>query len=791
MTLLNIYLIENLDKIKIKYSLFKVKGILPQTEDFDKNAQLLSDRLSRITKSPCTTVKEGEELFIAQPAGSPDLPPRLPLVGAEALIEPTGVERELDYGRLTETDTNIAIRFLQFYLDGQLHDISSLWRPSAGMPYFYKDPDPDFRSPDVAMYRGFKIRLILLPGNKIGVCVDITRKYASRRYLPARITPDDFRRYKGKRCIYEFGHRWYEIRIDSISGLNVSEERMPDGSSLFDYIHSKTKGDKPQALRRLPRDCTVLTYQTSLGIVKRVPSALCRLTYATDHPAVSGYHSKTIMPPHRRRREIEFVVQTCLRGWNFQGISIILSSHMLKVDCDILTPPDLEFGGGKILSLRQADGVIYATLEDFGSSKWSLLHSTDAGFFVKKPLDRQYLVMPKSMYETFGPRYLDDLKRQFKRLYSPNGEFQYDPTLITYDDSVPQSIYTLGNEILQSVMQSIGSSFFYSGYGLVIIPRLNPKRKDKEDELANLLMREFRKKGIYVSVSHTEVPSVSYVNVPSENGQANWQMIDDEKLAKKFRGYLENVVLNKILLLNHCWPFVLSRPLNSDLIIGLDVKNNTAGFMLIFKDGRTFCFRTSDSDQKEQLGKAQVSTIIYNYLKREFEEETIKIRDITIHRDGMLYSGEIKGIKEALNRLAKEGIIEKDYNCNFVEIKKTSRVPVRFFDIITLQGSMQERTENPKMGTYVKFHNNAFLCTTGRPFWYYGTTKPIQVTKVEGNMDFKLILEDVFALANLTWTKPDYCSRLPISIKMTDIRLRELAGEYEEDKLKFLEEEEE
>jgi len=88
---------------------------------------------------------------------------------------------------------------------------------------------------------------------------------------------------------------------------------------------------------------------------------------------------------------------------------------------------------------------------------------------------------------------------QFTRLYSPNGEFRYEPTLITYDDAVPQSIYTLGNEILQSVMQSVSSIFFYSGYGLVIIPRLDPKRRDREDELANLLMREFRKKGIYVS----------------------------------------------------------------------------------------------------------------------------------------------------------------------------------------------------------------------------------------------------------------------------------------------------
>jgi hypothetical protein len=394
------------------------------------------------------------------------------------------------------------------------------------------------------------------------------------------------------------------------------------------------------------------------------------------------------------------------------------------------------------------------------------------------------------MYETYGKKYIEDLKEQFRRLYSPDGAFQYDPVIITYDDSVRQSIYILGNEILQSVMQTIANSFFYSGYGVVIIPRLRPKKPYKEDELANLLMCEFRKRGIHVSVAHIEMPSLSYVQSGSQNGQT-WQITQDEKSMKRFKGYLEMVVLNKILLLNRCWPFVLSKPLNTDLIIGFDVKNNMAGFMLMFKDGRTFSFRTSDSDQSEQLSRGHVFTVIYNYLRDELEGHPCKIKDITIHRDGKLYPGEIRGIKGALDRLANDGFIEKNYNCNFVEIKKTSRVPLRFFEKVIPEGTMQERIENPKIGTYKIFGNTAFLCTTGRPYKYHGTTKPIQITKVEGNMDFKLILEDVFAAANLTWTKPDYCSRLPITIKMTDIRLREWAGEYNEDKLKFLEEESE
>ena len=55
-------------------------------------------------------------------------------------------------------------------------------------------------------------------------------------------------------------------------------------------------------------------------------------------------------------------------------------------------------------------------------------------------LDRQYLIIPKSIYETFGLRFIDDMKEQFTRLYSPNGEFQYSPSIVTYDDSIRKSI---------------------------------------------------------------------------------------------------------------------------------------------------------------------------------------------------------------------------------------------------------------------------------------------------------------------------------------------------------------
>jgi hypothetical protein len=52
-------------------------------------------------------------------------------------------------------------------------------------------------------------------------------------------------------------------------------------------------------------------------------------------------------------------------------------------------------------------------------------------------------------------------------------------------------------------------------------------------------------------------------------------------------------------------------------------------------------------------------------------------------------------------------------------------------------------------------------------------------------MALETISEDLFRLSNLTWTRVEDCSRVPISIKMTDIRLREVAGDYNRDAIQF------
>jgi hypothetical protein len=68
------------------------------------------------------------------------------------------------------------------------------------------------------------------------------------------------------------------------------------------------------------------------------------------------------------------------------------------------------------------------------------------------------------------------------------------------------------------------------GYGVVMIPEVKSKRAIKEDELANLVMRELRKREIYVSVVHSTVPSESYV----QNEDGRWELTSDDKQRSKY-----------------------------------------------------------------------------------------------------------------------------------------------------------------------------------------------------------------------------------------------------------------
>ena len=775
----NIFLIENLPDLSCKYRLYEIRGLSSSSPNYEKNLNQLTQILSRKSRSPCIVTKWNDRMCVAQPSDANPLQNQVPLVGIQVQVIDLKTEHTLDFSKLNSNTAYIAKGFLQFYLKHPLKISPGLWNPNSGATVFQKNPDEHFRSlsRDVDMCKGFKFRIVVLPDYKIGICVDVARKYISRDTIPIRIGKNDFRKYKFKKCVYEYGNTWYEIRIEGIHDNKANQIIMPDGKSLYDNVAEKFGKYKSEHFTALPKDSDVLIYHTSDGAERHVPSGLCRMTFKTSYPSVKRIHHKTIMPPYKRKKEIEFIIENYFSGMKFQRKEIQVSHKPYEFEENTIKIPDLKFGSDVILSTDSSNDHHGTPLDEIGKEKSKLLLSSKAGFYVRKTLDPQYIIIPQSTYESYGKQLIEDIKQQVNRMYPQKDNKKYEPTIIPYNDSVQKTIPKIGNAIIKAVKLN----FAFSGYGIVVIPRLPSSRYNKEDELANLVMRELRPRGIRVAVMHTDVPSRSYARIHN-SGETTWQLTSDSRMASKFRGYLSNVVLNKILILNSCWPFVLSNPTHSDLVLGIDVKNQTAGFTFVFKD-QTIVTQHDASEQREHLGTRQLESKIYKHIKDEQKRLLHPVKNVVIHRDGRLYQDELTGIKAAFKKLSEEGYVKEDYRITFTAISKTPMTPIRFFKTLTASGSQYETITNPQIGTYKIFDEYAFLCTTGYPYRYSGTAAPLQVTKVEGEMSWKEILEDIFNLSNLTWTRVDYCSKLPISIKMADITLREVAGAYDQDAL--------
>ena len=304
------------------------------------------------------------------------------------------------------------------------------------------------------------------------------------------------------------------------------------------------------------------------------------------------------------------------------------------------------------------------------------------------------------------------------------------------------------------------------------------------DQLEAAVLREFWKlsPSLRASVFHSTMGGECYEQFTDAAGNPPYRVRGDRH--SKFSGYIRNVALSKVLLTNEKWPFVLADPLHADLTIGIDVKNHTVGYAVVSDAGRSIRLRCEASQQSEKLLSSQIKAQLEEIVRAEFEDQGRSLGSIVIHRDGRAFPEECAGAGQAIEALRSEGILRPDATLTIVEISKTERSMLRFFDVKEADGR-PPRIDNPHVGLHHISGRDAYLATTGLPFARPGTSKPLHVRYVSGGLPFEDCLEDIYRLSVLAWGRPDDCSRLPITIKLTDRALGEEATEYDEDALKF------
>lgn len=776
----NIFPLLNLESLSSKYKLYNIKGLYQgaqaNKDESYKKVNSLVTGLSYRLQIPVTYIKEGDDFFLVIRDDAEELPEWIDVVRARLYLEQLNETFDLDYTRRTPNNDRISIKFLQFLLREPLGRDSRLWSPGAGRPFFDLAPFP--LGDKILQHTGFKPRVVITHDGGIGICVDITHKHTSQNSLPTYLSRREFSRLANRHFIYRFGYRWYQIRAEYLDELNVSQSMIDTEKGLvptIDFIYANTEKPFPKELLKLPTDAAVIGYKNNRGEDRKAPAALCYQVFGPHDRIMKKYHRESILQPGERRSLIHRYVNDHLKDLRFGDTDLKVSVKPLTVPARKFVVPDFEYADSRVLSVRSTKGAQHVSLDNLGETRLALLKD-GPGFFDSRPLGYHYLVIPYTVANSYGEKFTEDLKAMVDRLFPQ--EFGFNPQIVIYDDR-GEKIWV---EQAAAIKAAAKKHCQKEGFAVVMIHMTEDRKLRDEDTLAAAVMKELHDLKIFSTVIHTSFTKNCYKFGRGKDGKPYCGVRHNER--NRLSGYLQGVALNKILLNDFRTPFRLATKLNADLTIGIDVKNHTAGFVIVGKRGESVRF---DWDflqtDKEKISFKRMKKCFKRILIEEMDHSLDILENIVLQRDGKFFEEEIAAIEEAVTEMKQIGSVPQTLKITFLEIHKKSEAPFRLFEV-NKQDFGRDQVWNPQVGYYyISNEQNGYVCSTGRAFRRKGTVNPLHVKYVKGELEFEKCLEDVYFLTTLTWTNPRDCAREPITIRLTDRYLNEEAGEYSKNDL--------
>jgi hypothetical protein len=482
-------------------------------------------------------------------------------------------------------------------------------------------------SPDSGSDRHGRLR------GSLGLCLDPANCCVSATPLPTALDRDTFEReWKGKHCVYHFGDQWYTIGPLELDDRRVGEYPVPIESgrwiTLLECLHDRACKPISPELANLGEDAAVLLYRNHRGEDRAAPTPLCYPVVELDR--VRGKHRLTMPAPHQRYWLARQYARDYLQNLRLGDTRIEVDLHPLRVRRCTIAVPDLRFGHEQVLSVRGTPGARQIHLAKLGEARLAMLRDESAGFYVNTLLDRQYIILPRTICDSMGDRFLKDLQATTDSLFPQPGG--YCPTVIPYNDHGKKSFVRQA----RAVLEAVAAFGVQPGYGVVMLHRTDDRARRQEDQLAAAVVRELSEHHqLRVGVMHCDTVRECYQEVVQSDGQRQYRPALSQQ--GRLSGYLRNVALNKILLINRKWPFVLADGLHADITIGIDIKNNTCGLLAVGRFGADLRPFIKTSRQQEQLQPSQVKKYLCEVLRDEASATSDPIRTIVIHRDGTLW----------------------------------------------------------------------------------------------------------------------------------------------------------
>ena len=128
-------------------------------------------------------------------------------------------------------------------------------------------------------------------------------------------------------------------------------------------------------------------------------------------------HRLTMPAPHRRYWLTRQYARDYLQNLRLGDTRIEVDLHPLRVRRCTITVPDLRFGHGQVLSVRGTPGARQIHLPELGEARLAILRDKSAGFYVNTLLDRQYIIIHRSICDSMGDRFLKDLQATTDSLF--------------------------------------------------------------------------------------------------------------------------------------------------------------------------------------------------------------------------------------------------------------------------------------------------------------------------------------------------------------------------------------
>jgi hypothetical protein len=760
----NLFAITNQEELALTYRLLDIRS-LPQGESYDKNLNQLVKALRYEMRQPVALVRTSSGHAVAIPADAPLPTLERRLMPHVAILAPRDETPVLDFARLTEETRPIALSFLQFALGAPLHLSPHLW--GAARAYYSKRALGAQDARDrVDVYPGFTWSVRATGEGKLFLAVDTTVRYVDRAFLPERLGQDSPQRYLRRYCLYHFGHQWYLVQLWGVPGQSIAEqwfamEGETELQNVFAYTQEHCQPNPPPWVRHLDPDSPAIVYRYPGSEKERYGAlSLCKLAFSTEDLETTSLHRRSIQDPATRFTQIVGTVERHFQQARLGDRPIQVSTTPLATEPRRFPVPPLRFGGNRVLAVgtkAAAEATDVVSLEQLGQRRMQLVLDPAIGPLDTTPFDAQYLLLPASapraINEDFTAQFVDAMRRI-------SGRQDYQASLVIYDDRNARSLF----QQVEAIKRALDENGITRGYVLLVLP------DHAKPDLHNYIKRTLWPN---LQLQCAMASKISSHHEPV--GKAgDFQPRPDR--AARLASYVRYCALG-MQTLNRKWPMSLATPLHYDISIGIDVLNGMAGLTFVYDRGRRIFFRNHPSRQKERLTAAQLRSILLQHLRADLADLRLQPRSIVIHRDGRTFSSELQGLRQAVQELQREGVLADDLTVGVVDIRKSTADHLRL-----VEGEQPEQMQNCLVGSYYLLdRTEGVVCTTGRPFRFPGTAKPLTAVVVEGALDIAWVLEDIFALSQLAFAAPDKCARLPVTVKLADDFLEPIASQADDE----------